>query len=405
MPKFKYQARTEEGKIKSGVVEASDREAALGVLKEYGYYITNLKKVEKKPLLSRRIALFSGVSLKEVVNFTRQLSVMFKSEVPLVDALRALAAQWENPDFKQKIMEISEDVEGGSNLSQSLSRYPDVFSRFYVAMVRAGEASGNLSGSLSYLADYLERKNDLNSKIRGAALYPAFVVGVIIVILGLMVFFVFPRLEQVLAQTSAQLPLMTKLTLSGAAFLREWGWLVLLFLAAIVAMVLHYFRETEQGRKTWDRVSLKIPLMGGFLKKIYLSRFARNLSTLIQGGLPIAQALEITGRVVDNFAYQEIILDTRNKVRRGEPINAVLAQYPELIPPLVTQMISVGEKTGTLDDSLMHIVNFYEKEVERFADNFLNLLEPILIVILGVIVGAIVLTVFIPLYQLRMGAM
>jgi len=404
MPKYNYQARTEDGKVKTGVVEASDKEAAFGVLKEYGFYITKLREVKEKPLLSRDISLFQGVSLKEVVNFTRQLAIMFKSEVPLVDALRALAAQWSNSDFKQKIIEISEDVEGGSNLSESLSRYPETFSRFYVAMVKAGEASGSLSGSLEYLADYLERKDDLNSKIRGAALYPAFVVGVIFAIMALMVFFVFPRLEQVLRQSAEQLPLMTEITLTGAAFLRQWGWLITLFLAVVTAVAVRYFRKTESGRKTWDKISLQLPLLGGFLRKIYLSRFARNLSTLIQGGLPIAQSLEITAQVVGNTAYQKVILDTRNKVRRGESINKVLAQHPDLIPPLVVQMVSVGEKTGNLDNSLMHIVDFYDKEVERFADNLLNLLEPILIIILGIVVGIIVITVFMPLYQIEMGA-
>ena len=405
MPKFKYQARTEEGKTKSGVVEASDREAAFKVLKEYDLYITQLNKVEEKPLLSRNIKLFEGISLKELVNFTRQLSIMFKSEVPLVDALRALAAQWQESNFKRKIMRISQDVEGGSSLSEALARYPKTFSRFYIAMVKAGEASGSLSESLSYLADYLERKDNLNSKLRGAALYPAFVVAVIVAILILMIFFVFPRLEEVLVKTTAELPLVTKLTLSGAAFFRQWGWLVLLFLIGVTMVVLHYFRKTEPGRTQWDKISLRIPILGGFIKKIYLSRFARNLSTLIQGGLPIAQALEITGEVVGNTAYQKVILDTRNKVRRGESISSVLSQHPDLIPPLVIQMISVGEKTGNLDSSLMHIVDFYEKEVERFSDNLLNLLEPILIIILGVVVGGIVLTVFMPLYQLRMGGL
>ncbi|MEF8847015.1 MAG: type II secretion system F family protein [Candidatus Paceibacterota bacterium] len=314
-----------------------------------------------------------------------------------------LCVQWEDPDFKQTIMEISEDVEGGSNLSEALSRYPETFSRFYIAMVKAGEASGNLSDSLNYLADYLERKNDLNSKIKGAALYPAFVVGVIIMILALMVFFVFPRLEQVLQEGTTELPLMTKLTLSSASFLRQWGWLLVLIIAFLFTITLRYFRKTDSGRKKWDQVSLQLPLIGPFLKKIYLSRFARNLSTLIQGGLPITQALEITGKVVGNSAYKKVILNTRNEVRRGEAINVVLSQHPELIPPLVTQMVSVGEKTGTLDSALMHIVDFYEKEVERFSENLLNLLEPILIIILGVVVGAIVLTVFMPLYQLRMG--
>lgn len=405
MPKFNYQARTEEGQTKAGVVEASDRESAFKVLKEYGYYVTNLERVGEKPLLSRKISLFEGVSLKDIVNFTRQLAIMFRSEVPLVDALRALAVQWQDPDFKQTIMEVSEDVEGGSNLSDALSHYPETFSRFYIAMVKAGEASGNLSNSLNYLADYLERKNDLNSKIKGAALYPAFVVGVIIAILSLMIFFVFPRLEQVLERSAAELPWMTKMTLSSASFLRQWGWLILLMIAFVVTVTLHYFRRTEEGRKKWDQISLQLPLIGTFLRKIYLSRFARNLSTLIQGGLPIAQALEITGRVVGNNAYQKVIMNTRNKVRRGEAISTVLSQHPDLIPPLVVQMVSVGEKTGTLDSTLMHVVDFYEKEVERFSENLLNLLEPILIIILGVIVGGIVLTVFMPLYQLRMGGL
>lgn len=399
---FRYQARTKEGKIKTGVIKASSREAALSILQKYGFFVTTLKPTKPPPLLSRRIKLFEKTSLRDIVNFTRQLSIMFKSKVPLVDALRALALQWKKPDFRKKIMKISEETEGGAPLSQAFSLYPGLFSPFYIAMVKSGEASGKLAESLSYLADYLERRYNLRAKMKGAAFYPLFVLIVIFIIITLMIFFVFPRLSAVLKKSGQELPVMTKLVLGGAAFLREWGWLVLIGIIGSIFGLVSYLK-TESGKKLWDRISLKIPILGGFFKKIYLSRFARNLSTLIKGGLPIAQALEITGDVVNNTIYRKIILETRDEVRKGEAINVVLSRFPQYIPPLVIQMITVGEKTGTLDQTLTHVVEFYQDEVDRFMDNIVNLMEPILIAILGAVVAIIVLTVFMPLYQMRMG--
>ncbi len=396
--KFNYQARTKEGEVQVGIVEASSKEAALALLQKHEFYVTFLEEVEAKPFYARRIKIFERIPRKDVVIFARQLAIMFSSRVPLTEALETIAKQTSNPSFREKILKLSEEVEGGVALSQALAHYPGIFSPFFVSMARSGEASGKLSESLIYLANHLERELQLHSRIIGAIVYPAFILFMFLTIGTVMIFFVIPPLAQVLKESTAELPALTKIVLGTAEFLKVRGWIVILILVAFFVFIWRY-PKTKEGKELFDRISLRIPLIGNLLRKIYLSRFSENLSTLISGGLPIAQALEITGEVVGNSVYKSIIFIARDDVRKGEAISAVLARYPIDIPPLVVQMTLVGERTGKLDDSLMNIVSFYQEEVTRALDNMTNLLEPILIVFLGVIVGGLVLSVFMPLYK------
>jgi len=397
--KFNYQARNKEGEVQSGTVEASSREAAINLLQKHGLYVTILEEAAALPIYAKRIKIFERVSAKELVLFSRQLSILFKSKVSLVEALQVLAIQAKNASFKEKIFKLAEDVEGGTSLSGAISRYPQIFSSFYIAMIKAGETSGKLSEALSYLAEHLEREYHLTSRIKGAMLYPALIVVVAIVVLALMMFFIIPQLTKVLAETGGELPAATQLVINLSDFLKKWGWIILLGIAGLIIAIFRYYR-TKEGKRFFDNFFLQLPLIGPVLKMIYLSRFAENLSTLISGGLPIAQALETTGDIVGNTIYKEIIFKARDEVRKGEPVSAILARFPAAFPPIFTQMALVGERTGTLDKTLMDLVEFYQKEVDRNVNNLLSILEPILIVFLGLLVAGLMAAVLMPLYRM-----
>jgi type IV pilus assembly protein PilC len=398
--KFNYQARTKTGEIKTGIIEASSKEAALDLLQKYQLFITLLEEAGSQPFYTRKIKLFSGISPKDLVMFSRQLSLMFKSRIPLVQALQAIADQTRNQGLKEKTLAISEDVEGGTPFSQTLAKHPKLFSSFYISMVKSGEASGTLSKSLDYLADHLEKEYQLSSKLKSAMIYPMLIVAVVIGVLVMMIFFVIPNLAAVLKESGQELPFLTKAVIALSDFARSWGWIAI---AAIFAGILfggRYYFQTTEGRSFRDRALLRIPAVKSFLQMIYITRFAENLSTLISGGLPIVQALEITGEIVGNSVYKTIILEIREEVKKGESISGILQKYPDRFPPLLSQMVAVGEKTGGLDQTLLDVVDFYRKETERSLETLLALLEPVMIVILGLLVAGLMASVLMPLYKM-----
>ncbi|PIQ07135.1 MAG: hypothetical protein COW72_01220 [Candidatus Nealsonbacteria bacterium CG18_big_fil_WC_8_21_14_2_50_37_10] len=397
--KYNYQARTKKGEVQTGIVEASSREAAIVLLRKYGLYVTILEEATALPIYAKRLKLFEGITRQDIVLFSRQLSIMFKSKVPLVESLNVLSGQTRNLDLKERILDLSEEVEGGTSFSGALSRHPEIFSSFYISMVKAGEVSGTLSESLEYLADHLEREYHLTSKIRGALLYPALIVVVVLLVITMMIFFVIPNLSEVLIGSGSELPTATKIVINSAAFLREFGWVLGLVILLVIFAAFRYYRS-QKGKKFFDGLFLKIPVIGPFLKTINLALFAENLSTLISGGLPIASALQTVGEIVGNSRYKEVIFEARDRVRKGETISSVLSAAPEVFPPVFVQMTLVGERTGTLDSTLMNIVNFYKKEIDRTIDNLLSILEPLLIVILGVVVAGLMLAILLPLYQM-----
>ncbi len=396
--KFNYQARTKDGEIQSGVVEAPSKDAAFNLLRKHDLHLTGLEEAGEGPVYSKEIKIFQRVSRKEVVLFSRHLAIMFKSQISLVETLRTLASQTKNSYFREKIIAIVEDVEGGTPLSQAMRGHPKVFSPFYVAMIKSGEVSGNLSGILEYLANHLEREYNFISRVRSAAIYPAMIVLVSVGIMFMMSFFVLPNMMKMLEGTTQQLPLITRVVMRFSALIKNWGWLALILLTGAGFLLAQYYR-TANGRKIIDRLILKIPLVGKFLKTVYLSQFASNLSVLISGALPIARAMEITAEIISNTAFKDIILQGREGVRRGVPISSILEKHQDIFPPIFCQMTLVGEKTGTLDKTLMNIVGFYEKEVDRDLNTLLSVLEPLMIIILGLMVGGLLAAVLLPLYK------
>ena len=400
--KFYYRARTKEGRIQSGTIEAFSKKGALDVLEKYGFYVTFLKEAGRVTFFQQKI-FAKKPSIKDIVIFTRQLSVMLKSAIPPVESLRTQVAQAENSDFREAILKIAEMVETGSSLSQAFSSHPKIFNTFYVSCVKSGEASGKVADSLDYLAQHLESEYELQAKIKGAMLYPIMVIIVALGVSLLVIFFIIPRLIGVLEDMAQELPFSTRAMISFSGFIREGGWILILIFFVGLIVLFQYFRRSQEGKDFWDKASLKIPLFGDFYKKIYLTRFAENLSVLIAAGLPITQALKITADVIDNSFYKKIIEKTEERVARGETISSVLSRYPEQVPSFLTQMVSTGEETGRLENTLMDVVNFYKGDLDRFINNLTKILEPMLMLFLGGLVGILVISIFIPLFQIGLG--
>ena len=395
--KYVYQARSKEGKIETGTVEASSKEAAAALLQKYNIFVTSIK--EQSPLLfsTGNISFLNKVSKKDLAIFSRQLAVMVQSRIPVTQALKTLTVQIKSQSFKEKVLKVSQMVEEGNSLSEALSSFPDVFNVFYVSLIKTGEASGKISESLYYLSDHLERESDITSQIKQAMIYPIFVISVLVIVVPLVIFFVMPSLVDLLKETTAKPPPFTQIMINFYSFLGNYGWVVILAFFLLVIFIAYYF-TTKDGKKSYDEISLKVPFLGGFLKKIFLIRFAENISTLISSGLSISSALKITSDTVGNSVYKKILAETEEQVSGGEKISSVMVKYPKYAPPFVVQMIQVGEETGTLDKNLMEIVDFYNKEVKRSVETFTALLEPILIIVLGVGVALLAISVIEPLY-------
>lgn len=385
--------------MQTGMVEASSKEAAIALLQRNRLFVTFLDPTEKKPFWAKNLAILQHVSKKDIVNFSRQLALMFTSKIPLLQALESIAEQTKNQGFKEKIEIIAQEIEGGTKFSQALSSHPKLFSSFYISMVKSGEASGTLSESLTYLADHLEREYHLQAKIQGAMIYPIMIVVVVTGVLVMMMYFVIPSITNVLVETGQELPLMTKIVIVISNIMRKFGLIVFGVIGVGIFFLVRYTR-TPKGLAAKDRFILKVPFLKSFLQMVYISRFSENLSTLVAGGLPISQSLEITGEVVGNQVYKDIIVRLKEEVGKGENISKVLREYPDKFPPILVQMVAVGEKTGTLDKSLMNVVDFYRKEVERAIENLLSILEPLMVVILGGIVAGLMASVLLPLYKM-----
>lgn len=400
--KFNYQARTAQGAVQTGTVEAPSRDAAIETLHRSGLVILEIAQEKKGFALSLQSELpfFNRVKNQELVIFSRQLAVLFDAQVPLVQALRTMAEQ-SPPALKKIVMEIAADVDAGTAFSQSLEKFPKVFSYFYVSVVRAGEASGRLQEVLNYLADHEERSYDLNKKVKGALTYPIFIVSSLAVVGAVMMIFVVPQLTSVLQESGQELPFLTQVIIGISDFLKGYWWAVILILIGLAGGA-WYLMQSQLGRDYWDAAKLKLPIFGNIFKKIYLARLSENLGTLIKGGIPIIQSLSITADVVGNKVFKDIVLKAREEVRRGNTINSVFSTEKS-VPPMVAQMIMIGEQTGKLDLLLSKIASFYQKEVDNVMENLTSLIQPVLILILGGAAGVLVAAILLPIYNLSSG--
>ncbi len=395
---FAYIAKTKQGETQSGRVEAANRNAAIEALQNRGLIVLNLKSTAKSPILTLKI--FQRVKAKELVSFARQLSTLVSAQVPLLTSLQSLAKQEENEYFQEIIFEVADDVEGGTIFSRALGRHPKVFSNFFVNMVHSGEASGNLENSLLYLADYLEKQYYLASRVRGAFAYPAFILGAFVLIAVLMLIFVVPTLAGFLQEAGQELPWTTKLIVGASDFMRVWWWLLLILVAGGASYLYYAVKNLPAARYRWDALKLKLPIFGKrIFQKIYVARIAENLSTLIQGGLSILQALQVTSEVVGNSVFKDIVAEAKEEVRIGNTLSSSLMKHKE-IPVLVSQMVATGEQTGSLDIILKKLAQFYSKEIDSTVDTLSQLIEPVLIVLIGGGVAVLVASILMPIYNI-----
>jgi len=400
--KFNYQARTKNGEIQTGVIEAGGRESAIEVLQQRELLVIFLEEVSKVPIYARSLKIFQKIKTKELTIFYRQLAVLFEANISPLESLRILGEQMKNQLFKELIFEIDKNIKGGETLSQAMGKHPKVFSPFYINIVAAGEATGKLHEVLRYLADHAEREYNLNGKVRGAFTYPAVIFSLFIVVGTLMMVYVVPQLTSMLAEMGTDLPFTTKVLIWTSNFLKKWILLVILFVIGAVIGFLK-FSKTDKGIFIIDTAKLNIPVFKVLFQKIYLARFAENFKTLLVGGIPILKALEITAKVIGNKIYENIVNEAREKVKVGESITSAFSGYPKQIAPMVTQMIGVGEKTAQLDVILEKVALFYQQEVDRAVNNMTQLIEPIMILILGGGVAFLVASILMPIYNISSG--
>ncbi len=398
MPVYDYKAKDSSGSTITGAVEAPNELVAQDTLKERSMTVVSLKERKTNTLFQSSLGFFNRVPKKDVVLFARQLAVMISATVPIVQSLRILVKQSSNITFKIIISEIADEVDGGAKLSASLARYPQAFSDFFIHMVRSGETTGKLDETLNYLADQQEKDYDLESKIRGAMIYPAFIMGAMLVIGVLMMIFVIPKLTDALVAGGGELPLPTKILMGTSNFLIHYWWL-LVAIIAIAGTFLRVYLRTPAGRRLFDLVKFRLPIFGGIFEKIYLVRFSRSFSTLIASGIPVTKALEIVADIIGNVIYKELTLQTIQEVEAGNSIATVLVQS-KLVPPMLPQMMIVGEQTGKLDLILDKLAAFYAKELENIVSNLVSIIEPLILVVMGVAVAGIVMAILLPMYNL-----
>jgi type II secretory pathway component PulF len=394
---FNYEAIDENGAKQEGVIDAVSRDVAISSLQRRGLSVSNVVEAPVKGQ-GFNITLFERASNKDVVLLSRQISTLFEAQVSALRVFRLLAAEAETPLMRRVLTEVADDLQGGMPISKALEKHPKVFSDFYVNMVRSGEESGKLDQTFSYLADYLDRTYEVVSKARNALIYPAFVISTFIIVMILMMTMVIPRISQILLDSGQDIPFYTHVVISISNFFVNYG-IFLLILVVIGGFFLFRYMQTEGGRGIFDRFQLGIPYVGSLYKRLYLSRIADNLATLLSSGISVVQATEITASVVGNDLYADILKDVNQSVKGGGSISEAMGKYPE-VPGIMTAMIRVGEETGELGSILKTLAKFYQREVSNAVDTLVDLIEPIMIVTLGLGVGMLLASVLIPIYNI-----
>lgn len=392
-----YKARTKDGKLETGTIEAYSQEAAAALLQKYNVFVTSLEEKKSKGSLLMKLELSRRVSKKDLAIFFRQLSLLLESRVPVVQSLLSLASETRKPSLKETILNVSSLVEEGIPLSEAFARHPRVFSPFYINLMRSGEASGKISGALYSVSEHLEKESDIIAQVRQATMYPFFVLAVVFIVMVVIVTRLIPRISDLIEETNAQPPLFTVIILNFYGFLEAYWWFLLAILILGIALLVYYV-NTQEGRKRYDRISLKVPLLRDFLREVFLVRFCSNISTLVLAGISLNRALRITGDTVNNSVYRGVINDIEKRVSEGEKMSAAMAKHEQYFPLFVVQMVKVGEETGRLDKVLQDAVVFYQKDIKRTVDLFTTLLEPIIIVFLGIFIALLAVSVIFAIY-------
>ena len=396
---FSYKAITKSGEERTGNIDAVNEDVAISSLQRRDLVIVSIHSADKIPIFERDISFLNRVSNKDVVILSRQIATLFESQVSALRSFKLLSVELENPLMRKKLSEVGDDLQSGMAISQALNKHPSVFSSFYVNMVRSGEESGKLSETFAYLADYLERTHELTSKVRGALAYPAFVLIVFVIIMVLLMTKIVPQLADMLKAGGQELPVYTKIIIGISDFMVNYG---LFFLVVLIMVGVAVWRYSKAGVISFSAIKLKLPLFGDLFRKIYLARISDNMYTMLSSGIPMIKSIEISANVVGNDIYKRILEDAADAIKTGNTMSSALVGYKE-IPAIMIQMIKVGEETGQVANILQKLAKFYRREVDTSVETLISLVEPILMVFLGLGVGIVLAAVLIPIYDIAGG--
>ncbi|MDH5714551.1 MAG: type II secretion system F family protein [Candidatus Aminicenantes bacterium] len=395
MATYSWKGRSRTGRLQEGMMVAGSKSQAIINLRRQQIMVVSIKEKGREIALPK---LRGGVKQKELAVFARQLAFMIDAGLPLNQALEILGMQQDNKAFQKVLFHVRQDVESGLSLTDALRNHPRVFSELFCNMVAAGESGGIMDTILQRLSVHLEKAIKLKRAIKSAMIYPSVVISVAILVLIIILWKVIPVFGALFSSLGAQLPLPTRILIQASNFLGNYIIFIIIALA-LLAITLRYYHGTYNGRRVIDRIMLKIPVMGMLIKKIGIARFCRTLGTLISSGVPILDSMEITAKTAGNSILEDAILRSRKSIEQGKTIAEPLKET-ELFPPMVTQMIAVGEHTGELDNMVTKVADFYEEEVDNSVANLLSLLEPAMVLFLGVTIGSIVVSLYMPIFSL-----
>lgn len=398
---FSYKAVDNTGADRSGTIDAVNIDVAIVALQRRGLIIASIDPVNQKLSFNSNIQLFSGIKNSDIVMLSRQMTTLFEAQVSALRAFQLLASEARTPQLAGKLSAIASDIQAGSAISAALSRHPEVFSNFYVNMVRAGEEAGKLDETFAYLADYLDRNYEITSKAKNALIYPAFIVGTFVVVMVLMMTLVIPKLALMLDEVGQAVPVYTRVVIAMSNALSDYALLWGLLLVIGTFFMVRYVR-TQSGQVVFSRARLQVPVIGGIYKKLFLSRVADNLSTMLKSGIQMLRGLEITGVVVEDPTYERVLREAAIDVKGGLPVSEAFRKHPE-IPGMMVAMIKIGEETGNMGSILDSIAKFYRREVNNAVDTLVSLIEPFMIVMLAVGVAVLLASVLVPIYNIAGG--
>ena len=395
---FNYKAVDSQGANKEGEIDAPTRDMAISGLQRRGLVVISIKDEKESKSIFQR-SFFEKVKTKDVVILSRQIATLFEAQVSALKAFTMLASSTENKLLSKKLVQIGDDLQAGVSISGALAKHPDVFSDFYVNMVKVGEETGKLNQTFLHLADYLDRQYALTSKTRNALIYPAFVIGTFFVVMTLMFTIVIPKLAGVILDSGQAVPIYTAVVIEISNLFIHYGFFALIFVVLIGVWVWR-LSVTPKGKNYLDSLKLSTPAVGNLYKKLYLSRITDNLQTMLSSGVPIVRAIDITSKVVGSVLYRDILDDVADGVKSGLSLSAALEKHSEHIPGIMVQMVLVGEETGSLGTILKTLTDFYKREVDDAVDTLVGLIEPVMIVVLGIGVGILLVSVLMPIYNL-----
>lgn len=401
MALFSYSALDQEGHERQGTIDAVNIDVAITALQRRGLVISSIEPQSQGKGLDTNISFLNRITNADIVMLSRQITTLFEAQVSALRAFRLLAAEARTPILGEKLTEIANDVQSGASISAALARHPKVFSPFYVNMVRAGEESGKLDETFAFLADYMDRNYEITQKAKNALIYPAFIMGTFAVVMTLMMTLVIPHLASMLSDVGQQVPVYTRVVIGMSTFIRRYILLILIMLAFGGVFLVRY-GKTERGRALFSRARLELPVVGGIYQKIYLSRIADNLSTMLRSGIQILRGIEITASVVEDATYEKILTSAAADVKAGLPVSEALRKYPEM-PGIVVAMMKIGEETGNMGQILETMARFYRREVNNAVDTMVDLIEPVMIVALAIGVAVLLASILIPIYNIASG--